>query len=180
MSTVPVQQQIFGVLAPFIVSVTAETAVPLTQQLVLQGLPNRSSMPQASPGFATMTMIGIKRLRTNIDSWVQVGEPVAMSHEMGAEVRVQVDFYGATSMDWAAAFMTLFRDDSGVIALAPVCAPLYADDARMAPLEDSEDQYEQRWTVDAVLQYNPVTTDPMQFADSLTVTVINVDEAYRP
>jgi hypothetical protein len=180
MSTSPVQQDVFGVLAPFVVSVTTETAVSLSQQTVLQGLPNRSSMPPASPGFAVMTVVGMKRLRTNIDSWVQTGEPSAISHEMGAELRVQIDFYGATSQDWAAAFMTLFRDDSGVQALAPTCAPLYADDARMAPLDDSEEQYEQRWTVDAFLQYNPITTDPMQFADSLTVTVVNVDEAYPP
>lgn len=180
MSTSPVQQDVFAVLAPFIVLVTTYTAVPLTQQQVIQGIPNRASMPPASPGFVSMTVVGMRRLRTNIDTWPATGTPSAISHEMGAQLRVQVDFYGATSQDWAAAFMTLFRDDSGVQVLAPTCAPLYADDARMAPLDDSESQFEQRWTVEAFLQYNPVTSDPMQFADTLTVDTINVDKTYPP
>jgi hypothetical protein len=50
----------------------------------------------------------------------------------------------------------------------------------LAPLEDDELQYEQRWTIEAFLQYNPVVTVPMQFADTASVTLINVDEAYPP
>jgi|SRR5579863_9880298 len=182
MSTSPVQQDIFGVLAPFIQAVTANTATPLTtaDDQILQGLGNRLADPPGLPGFCVMTIIGMRRLRTNIDTWATVGDPTSISSEMGAEIRVQVDFYGPTAQDWAAAFMTQFRDDIGVQALAPTCAPLYADDARMVPLEDTEDQYEQRWLVEAVLQYNPVTTNAQQFADALTVTDVNVDEAFPP
>lgn len=181
MSTSPVQQDIFGVLAPFIVACTALTAVPLGQSQVLQELPNREAMPPASPGFVVMTMLGMRRLRTNINTWAAApAYPTAITHEAAFKIHVQVDFYGATSMDWAAAFATLFRDDSGFRALAPICAPLYADEARMAPLDDSEDQYERRWSVDAYLDYSPTTTDAMQFADTLTVTTVNVDETYPP
>jgi hypothetical protein len=179
MSTSPVQQDVFAVLAPFIVSVTG-----LPQANVIQGLANRADMPNfANGGFVVMTSVGLHRLRTNIDTWDTVTTdppPTEISSEMGTEMRVQVDFYGATSQDLAVAFCTLFRDDVGVTALAPTCAPLYADDARMMPLEDSEQQYEQRWTVEAVLQYNPVTTSPQQFADALSVTDVNVDEAFPP
>ena len=180
MTTSPLQQDIYGVLAPFLVSITGLPAAN-----VQQGIPNRTPPPQASPGFVIMTIIGMRRLRTNVDTWATTGDPASINHEMGTEVRVQVDFYGDSSQDWAAAFQTLFRDDSGCIALAgsgatPICQPLYADEARMMPFEDSEDQYEQRWTVDAILQYNPVTSDSMQFADALSVTLVNVDEKYPP
>lgn len=99
---------------------------------------------------------------------------------------MQLDLYGAASGDWAVMLETLLRDETGCIALAgsdptnPICQPLYTSDAVEAPLEDTEDQYEQRWTIEGVLQYNPVTSVPMQFADTLTVTLTNVDEAYPP
>lgn len=180
MNTSPVQQDIFGVLIPWLVTITG-----LPQASVQQGLPNRAPIPVATPGFVVATVVGMRRLRTNVDTWVTVGDPDSITHEAGMEVRIQVDFYGATSQDMAVAFQTLFRDDSGCIALAgtgptPICQPLHADDARMMPFEDSEDQYEQRWTVEAILQYNPVTSDPMQFADALAVTLVNVDEKYPP
>jgi len=181
----PLQQDLFAVLIPWLVSITG-----LPQANVQQGLQNRNPMPQAAPGFVIATVTGMRRLRTNIDTWGTSGDPSSIQHEMGTEVRIQVDFYGASSQDWAAAFATLWRDDSGCIALAgpyegytgvvPICQPLHADEPRMMPFEDTEDQYEQRWTVDAILQYNPVTSDPMQFADALSVDLINVDETYPP
>lgn len=75
---------------------------------------------------------------------------------------------------------TLLRDETACVALAPTCQPLYSSDATLVPLDDDEQQYEQRWMIEAVLQYNPVTTTPMQFANTLEVTLINVDETYPP
>jgi hypothetical protein len=50
----------------------------------------------------------------------------------------------------------------------------------MVPLVTGEEQYLERWTVRAVLQYNPVTTVLQDYAGSATVNVINVDERYPP
>jgi hypothetical protein len=112
--------------------------------------------------------------------------PTAIDLEQGTEIRLQLDLYGRASGDWGVMLQTLLRSEPGCVILAgadyanPICQPLYASDAHAAPLDDSEDQYEDRWTIEAILQYNPVTSVPQQFADTLELTVINVDEAYPP
>lgn len=178
MSTSPLQQDVFEVLTPFVQSVTG-----LGSGLVVQGLANRVPMPEATPGFVVLTSVGLRRLRWDIATWdlnPSDPPPTELSLEQGTAMHVQVDFYGPSSQDWAVAFQTLWNNEVAVDALAPTCAPLYCIEARMMPLEDSEQQYEQRWTCEAVLQYNPVTTTDQQFADSLTVTDVNVDQAFKP
>jgi hypothetical protein len=148
---------------------------------VIQGLPNRSSLPPSSPGFVAMTAVLQRRLRTNVDAYVDpVVTPGEVHAEQGTQLSVQLDCYGALSGDWANMLSNVLRSDWGCGQLAPTLAPLYVDQATMAPLVDSEKQYEQRWIVPAELQYNPVTSTPMEFADTLNVSLINVDERYTP
>lgn len=178
MNTVaPTQRSLYAVVKALLVTITG-----LDPSLVLQGLPNRSAMPAASPGFITMQLTGNNRLNYNIDTWDTSPDaaPTVISAEQHVKMRLQVDFYGAASGDWATMFTTLWRDETACLALEPTADPLYTNDPLLAPLDDSEQQYESRWTVEAFLQYNPVTTVPMQFADTLEVTLINVDEAYTP
>lgn len=148
---------------------------------VIQGPINRAAQPAVDHVIITPTHR--RRLRTNVEVDVDpypLPDPGSVQIETGTEMRVQVDFYGAQSADWAATFVAIWRSEYAVQHLAPECAPLYADDARMIPLVTGEDQYLERWTVSAMLQYNPVTTTPQQFAGAAEVTVINVDERYPP
>lgn len=183
MSTVtPTQRDVYVLLKAFIVSVSG-----FDPALVIQGLPNRSAMPPASPGFVSMQFMDAPRLRTNVVTWDELN-PLAteLEVEQGTRLRAQIDCYGSTSGDLSTMLSTLLRDETGCIALAgadpanPVCQPLYTGEPMLAPLEDDEEQYEQRWTIEAFLQYNPVTSVPMQFANTASVTLINVDEAYPP
>jgi hypothetical protein len=138
-------------------------------------------MPPASPGFVTMQLTLGDRLNYNIDTWdVTDPNPAAISSETHWKERMQIDFFGAGSGDWSRVFAGLWKDETACLALEPTCDPLYTNGPHLAPLEDDEEQYEARWTVEAFLQYNPVVTVPMQFADTAEVTLINVDEAYPP
>jgi hypothetical protein len=58
--------------------------------------------------------------------------------------------------------------------------PLYASDARQLQFVTGEAQYMERWGFDAVLQMNPIVSVPQDFADSLTVGLIDVDVVYPP
>ena len=108
--------------------------------------------------------------------------------EMGTEVAVQLDFHTADALgagDMAATVSTLFRDSFAVDQFANQSpnygvVPLHADDPRQAPFVNAEQQYETRWTVDALLQANIVVSIPQQYADSETLTVISVEAAYPP
>jgi hypothetical protein len=171
-------QSLYAVLVPFVMSVTGLDAAH-----VVQGLPNRATMP--TPGFVSMQALFRKRLRTNIHS--QALAPNNATLEEGVELTVQMDCYGPQSTgsgdgaeDWATILSATLRDQYGCAALAPTMQPLYADEARLIPLIAGEEQYEERWSLDAHFQYNPVITIPQQSADVATIGLVDVDERYPP
>lgn len=173
-----VQLQIYTVVQAFLATVTG-----LDSSLVIQGLPNRSAMPLANPGYVTMQITGGDRLNYNLDTWDPTDpDPTAIASETHWKVRMQIDFYGQASGDWSTVLAGLWKDETACLALEPVCDPLYANGPMLGALDDSEAQYEARWTVEAFLQYNPVATVPMQFTTGVVgpVTLINVDEAIPP
>jgi len=181
LNVAPVQADLYRLVKTLVV-----TATGLDPSLVIQGQPNRAAMPPAAPGFVMMQATVTKRLRTNIDRWDLTAPANSIDTEQGTQIRVQLDLYGESAGDWGVILCTLLRSEYACTILAgadpanPTCVPLYSADPFNAPLDDSEAQYESRWTLEAILQYNPVTTVPAQFADTLTVTLINVDETYPP
>lgn len=153
--------------------------LPLDDQHVIKGLGNRAPMPLGP--FVAITTLANARLRTNQTTWdVTDPAPTDLSIEQGVQITLQVDIYGPLSFDWTSIFSTLWRDETACDALTPSCQPLYTDDPKQIPLIDGEEQYEQRWLVTAYLQYDPVVSTPSQFADTLDVTLINVDATYPP
>lgn len=150
---------------------------------VFQGLGNRVSMPTVD-SFVVMTGVLQQRLRTNVDATTDTINPApapgSLSVNAGLRFDMQLDFYGPLSGSWAAILAAALRDELGCEALAPACQPLWADDLRMVPLITGEEQYLERWTLTAVLQYNPTVTVSQQYAAAASATLINVDEAYPP
>ena len=147
---------------------------------VLRAPINRAAFPKLP--CVIMTPLFQARLRTNlhtdIDPYPTSGG--STSTEMGTEQHVQIDFYGPNAGDWCAAAAMLWRDEYGCNMLNPEASPLYTMDARMVPLVTGEDQYLERYSMTAVLQWNPVTSTPQEFAAAANVTLIDVDVAYPP
>ena len=98
-------------------------------------------------------------------------------------ITIQVDVHGPNSTDNTQRIVTLFRDafacdfftDGGY----PV-QPLYIDNGDQIPFVNGENQYEDRWVLQARLQANPVVSTPQQFADTLTVGIKEIDAYYPP
>lgn len=171
----PTLDDVYTKLGTFIESVVP-AGVPVIQLPV-----DRASMPPPVPGFVGMRAMLQARIMTNLDRWNPADvAPVAIEIEQAVRLTVQLDCYGASAGDWAVMLSTVLRDEYGVTALAPVLAPLFTDDPRFAPLIDGEEQYERRWIVPAVMQYNPVVSTPMQFADAAEADLINVDVRFPP
>lgn len=148
---------------------------------VVQGLGNRVAMPDEPNGFVAMTANLLTPHRTPVETWDRDNpDPNAIAIEQGTLIRVQLDCYGPLSGNWAVMLAAIFRTDYGVRLLGPDVTPLYVDDPTQAALVNGEEQYEERWIVGARLQYNPVIMTAMEFADTLEVDIINVDEAYPP
>ena len=89
----------------------------------------------------------------------------------------QVDVHGPLSADNAHIITTLFRDDYGVQLFAASgydVTPLYCGEPKQIPYLNGEQQIEERWTIEAVMQFNPLVTTPQQFASALAVALNEV------
>ena len=152
--------------------------VPLEVEVV-QGLDNRVPMP---PGpHVVMTAGRLTPHRTPQVEWDRNNPAVdSFQIEQGTLFRVQLDCYSPLAQNWAVMLSALFRNDKGVELLAPSVVPLYCSEPKQAALVDGEQQYIDRWIVDAHVQYNPVISVPQEFANAAEVEVINVDERFPP
>lgn len=170
----PVQSDLFTAIRAFLLSI-----VPAGTPVV-QGRNNRVPMPTVP--YVLMTPVFQIRLTTNQDTYTDTFPTPGGTQEAEAAMRVdvQLDFYGPDSQAWATMTQTLWRDQVGCDALAPTCAPLYAEDPRMLPLVTGEEQFLERWMLTASLEYDPVTVTAQEFADTLEAELINVDERYPP
>lgn len=144
---------------------------------VVRAQGNRVPMPAGD--FIALTPIAAVPLSTNVHTYTATQETVRRP----TQFTIQIDCYGKASADRAQTLATLLRDDVAIQSFAASgydIAPLYAEDAHQMPLIDGEQQYEERWTFNAVLQANPTVTLTTETANTLTVTTVDVDRAYPP
>lgn len=173
----PSYDQLFVKLQAFLIAILPANTP------VLRGPVNRAAQPAVD--HVVMTPLFQRRLRTNVETYDPPDDtvdtlPGARTIVQGTEVHVQFDFYGLNAGDWAGIVSTVWRDSYACEALEPIADPLYIDSGRMAPRITGEEQFLERWTQTAVMQYNPATTVPQQFADAADVLLVEVDERYPP
>lgn len=104
------------------------------------------------------------------------------------KLTVQVEVHGDLSADYAQIISTMFRDEYAVDffssftigSIHPDVVPLYADDPRQLPFSNDQQQVEDRWVIEALLQVNATVIAPQQFADRVDIGLINVDSEYPP
>ena len=147
---------------------------------VIKSQQNRVPMPTGN--FCTMTPLFLTGLSTSRSSYTDPGtNPGTESNERSTEWRVQLDFYGASAADSAATVAALIRTSYACDQLAATgMQPLYASEPKQTTLITAEQQFESRWTVDFIAQFNPVVQTPMDFADQLAVGLVDVDVAFPP
>lgn len=179
----PNQVSVFTALRSFLLG------LPLlydsTQQSVvsiIQGQVNRAPEP-TGPDFVTMTPLRAVRLETNIDTFAggtALGPNTYLTFMQPTHYTIQLDVHGPFSMDNSAIISTMFRDQYAMDAFAAAgqgdIVPLYADDPRQSPFMNAEDQYENRWIVEANIQVNQlISSVPQQSADVLEINLIEVE-----
>lgn len=99
------------------------------------------------------------------------------------EVVFQLDIHGPQSPESAQMIATLLRDEWATDYFKTAfpertVQPLYVDDPRQTAFVDAEAQYEDRWTVDVHLQANPTISVLQQFAATVQVGLVPVDEFF--
>ena len=98
------------------------------------------------------------------------------------KITFQIDVHGPNSADNAFKIQTMWRDMYGPWQFRqsglPI-RPLYCDDPRQVAFIDAENQYEDRYSIDAHLEADQTIVVSQQFADQIHVSTINVDAAYQ-
>lgn len=143
---------------------------------VVRGLGNRVPMPKGD--FIAMTQGQNLNLATPEHSYTTTN-----NIKQAKQFTVQIDCYGAKSSERAAYLASLFWDDLASQSFATSgkdIKPLYADDPRQIPLVNGEDQYEERWMFNVLIQYNPIVSIAQQSATTLTIGLTEIDAAYPP
>jgi hypothetical protein len=150
---------------------------------VIRSEVNRVAEPSESD-FCMLTPILRTRLATNTDSYIDAPfatPPVGLRNSLNPmQITVQLDVHGPASADNAQMISTLFRDEYACIQFAATgfdVQPLYAEDPRQTPFENAEQQTEYRWSVDVVLQANPVISTAQDFADVVVIDAFEADAA---
>lgn len=96
---------------------------------------------------------------------------------------VQVECYGSVAADNAALIAGVFSTEFACEQFQATgldMAPLYAGDLSNTSLIDSEQHYQKRWTLNLVMQTNPVIQTPMDFAAQLNPLLVEVDTTFPP
>ncbi len=142
---------------------------------VLRAQVNQVAMPKGDVIY--MTPRSFVALSTPVDNYSNVTKTLLRP----VQFTVQLDFYGTLAADRCNTVNALLRDQTATdffINSGYDMQTLYAGDANQLPLITGEKQYLERWTMDAVLQLNPVINLTTQTANTLTAGVINVGVAY--
>lgn len=172
-----VESQVFTAMRTFLLGVA-----PAGTE-VIKGQQNRVPEPQ-SADFIVMTPLFKARLSTNVTTYTDPKtNPGTRNSRAALAFHIQLDVHGPQSGDTSAIIATLFRDEYAVEqfqASGIDISPLYCDDPKQMPFVNGENQYEDRWIITTVTQYNPVTETPIDFADAVNVNIVSVDAAYPP
>lgn len=148
---------------------------------VILGQQNRASMPNGD--FIVMTplsQIGLSTNKVLYDDNGVYGEGKQLNGR-STQWSCQIDCYGENAAQVAAIL-------GGVIRSSHACewfrgngnilAPMYCSEPKQTFMVNGEQQYEDRWTLDFVAQYNPTVTTPRDFMDNVKVGVIPADIFY--
>ena len=139
---------------------------------------NDNGVPMPDGPFVGMRHDGLRRLSTNVDTYS--GALGTKSIKTPTQYTIGLDFYGPLAGNLAATVQALFRDEAGVALFPATVVPLHCDDPLQRPLVNGEQNYEQRWRVSAVMQYNPVVTASQDSATALQIGLKPIDQTFTP
>ena len=146
---------------------------------VIKAQQNRVPEPIESD-FVVMLPVFRRRLSTNLVTYsdgFDLSLPSTRTDTQETEITIQLDVHGPHSADNSTVVSTLFRSGVACEAFAATglpIAPLYSTDPRQLVFVNSEDQFEDRWTFDVVLQANIDVTTPQQFAAEVDVNTSGI------
>jgi len=169
--------QIGTALRSFLLSILPSLQVLKTQV-------NMVTPPPEGTDFIYWTPLGSNRLATNVETWdVTTQTPTVLNHTDSEQLDVQLDIYGPNAGDNCRLIKALFRSGYAYDyfqGLDLPLTPLYGDEGVQMPMINGEQQYENRWKLTVSFEGDFTISTTQQFADTLSVGLIDVDSTYPP
>lgn len=146
---------------------------------VVRGLP--SWVPAPPRECVVITPLAAQGLSVPVMTYADPS-PAAGKRTMtqATQWSARVDGYGARALDLTLTLSIALCSQYGCEFLGNLgrAQPLYAGELKQLPFESGASQTFERWSFDAVLQFNPSISVPQQFADHLHVGLIEADTTY--
>lgn len=164
-------------MAPYVTSITVDNVIKAlggflapfcSGAQIVRAQQNRVAPPPNA--YVLLTEISQAEIETPIANFNVPNDQTDI--EGRTQIGVQVDFYGPIAGDQAKAVVTVYRSEYAPAQFPDGIKPLYCSEAHQGPLITGEEQYLQRWTLTAFLQYNPVVSIPQQSANALSVNIL--------
>ncbi len=173
-SIAPTQANIQKSLRNFLIDILV-----IDPQDIIAAQVNRVPEPNGAD-FIVFTPLRYERLETDIETFD--GLSSLLNFRQPTKVTMQLDIHGPNSAENASLVSTLFRSSLAVDLFEGYglgVVPFYADDPKQLPFINAEQQYENRWVVEAAMQFNAQTSNiDQQSATTLDVGIISVDAEY--
>ena len=177
MVTISIKEvELIEALQSFFIEITG-----IPPENALAGQQNRNEMPLGDFIIMTpMRQVGLSTNRVTYDDNGVYGEGKQLN-QRSTQWPCQIDCYGPNAADNAAIIGALIRTDYACEWFrenGPVLTPLYCSDPHQTTMINGEQQYESRWTLDFIGQFNPSVTTPQFFMDNVQVELSAGDLKY--
>lgn len=93
--------------------------------------------------------------------------------QQSVEVTMQLDFYGDEAGARARKLSNLWKNHYTSAAFTK-CQPLYSKDPQRMPIVNEQSNYEDRWSVDVLLQYNPEFEHDQTYLGMPDYTIVRI------
>ena len=128
-------------------------------EIINQGYQNGVSLPENA---VVMTILYERNIDVSTNYYdISTGTTTV---QQSVEVTMQVDFYGNDAGVRCRKLSHLWKNMYATEELKK-CQPLYAKESRQMTYINEKDQYEHRWSIDILLQYNPEFEHTQEFLD---------------
>jgi hypothetical protein len=139
---------------------------------VIRGRANSAPMPTGP--FVVVQSLGRMAWRTNIEKWDAPNNAIDL--DAGLQVAFQVDAYGPSAADVATMMAVATRSTWS----QQYVSAMYASDPKQLTFINAEEQFEERWSFDAVLAYNPTVAVPQDYFTAVDIGLEPVDVYFPP
>lgn len=136
-------------------------------ETVIKGFQNGSPLPQN----AIVMMILFERAFDVSANYYDINSDLT-TVQQSVEITMQLDFYGNEAATRARQVANLWKNQYTADAFT-VCQPLYCHDPQQIAFINEQSQYEPRWLLELMLQYNPEFQHKQVYLGMPAIDLIN-------